>query len=83
MGNPRRRPRYLAKKLKQIRMALGLSQSELVKHLSVDVRPHDISAYERDKREPPLHVLLAYARAADVWLAEIVDDKVKLKLKRK
>jgi len=83
MGNPRPRPRYLAKKLKQIRMALGLSQRELVKHLKLDVPSHYISAYELNNREPPLNVILAYARAANVWLADIVDDKVKLNLKRK
>ena len=82
MGYPRQRPKRLAKKLRQIRKALGLSQSELVKQLRLDSPSHYISAYERDRKEPPLHVLLAYARAVKIRLAEIVDDKVKLNLKR-
>jgi transcriptional regulator with XRE-family HTH domain len=33
-----------------------------------------ISEYEQDKREPSLITLLAYARAANVHLEDIVDD---------
>lgn len=38
----------------------------------------NISKYELNKNEPPLMVLLAYARVAQVHLEEIVDDEVDL-----
>lgn len=81
MGHARARPKHLAKKLLLIRKALGLSQSALVKELGVDVPYSNISKYELDKNEPPLNVLLAYARRANVRLADIVDDAVELELK--
>lgn len=37
-----------------------------------------ISEYESNLREPPLMVLLAYARVARVHLADIVDDAIDL-----
>jgi transcriptional regulator with XRE-family HTH domain len=40
--------------------------------------PTNISAYERGKREPPLLVLLKYARLAGVSMDTLVDDKMKL-----
>ena len=80
MGHARARPKNLAKKLLQIRQALGLSQSELVRELGVDIHYTNISKYELDKNEPPLDVLLAYARRADVRLADIVDDEIELRL---
>ncbi|HET6974865.1 MAG TPA: helix-turn-helix transcriptional regulator [Pyrinomonadaceae bacterium] len=80
MGHARARPKHLAKKLLQIRKALGLSQSELVQELGVDIHYSNISKYELDKNEPPLDVLLAYARCANVLLADIVDDEIELGL---
>jgi len=38
----------------------------------------NISKYERDKGGPPMEVLLAYARVANVALAQIVDDDADL-----
>ncbi len=38
----------------------------------------NISKYELDKNEPPLMILLAYARVAQVHLEEIVDDEIDL-----
>ncbi len=37
-----------------------------------------ISAYELGKREPPLVVLLAYARAANVIADALIDDELDL-----
>ena len=34
--------------------------------------------YEHNKRQPPLNVLLAYARIAGVTLEQIVDDDLEL-----
>jgi hypothetical protein len=38
----------------------------------------NISKYELDRNEPPLMVLLAYARVAQVHLEVIVDDDIDL-----
>lgn len=77
MGSPRPRPKHLAEKLLQIRRSLGLSQPKLAKLLGVREYT-DISKYEHDKNEPPLFVLLAYSRAADIPLEKIVDDELTL-----
>ena len=79
MGHARRRPKRLAEKLLQIRTALGMSQQEIVIRLGVEISRKNISKYELDKSEPPLEVLLAYARAANVSLAQIIDDELELK----
>ena len=83
MGAARPRPRRLAEKLRQIRTTLGLSQTELLRQLRVeDEIPYTrISDYELDKNEPPLMVLLEYARVAGVHLEEIVDDRLELPAK--
>lgn len=80
MGYVRMRPRRLAEKLLQVRNALGLSQTELYKKLGVeDLIPYTrISKYERDELEPPLSILLQYARAAGVHMEDIVDDELDL-----
>lgn len=69
-------PRKTAKKLKQIRLKLGLSQGEIANALGVDNRAQ-ISAYENGKRDAPIIVLLKYARLAKVPLETIVDDAIK------
>ena len=80
MGSARPRPRRLAEKLLQIRLSLGLSQPQIIKQLGVTEMIHytNISKYELDKNEPPLMVLLAYAKLAQVHLEEIVDDDIDL-----
>jgi transcriptional regulator with XRE-family HTH domain len=77
MGSPRPRPKHLAAKLLQIRHSLGLSQPKLAKLLRVRAYG-DISKYELNKNEPPLFVLLAYSRAADIPMERIVDDELPL-----
>lgn len=80
MGHPRWRPRRLARKLLHIRLTLDYSQSELLKELGVEdeIAYTRISDYERDKTDPPLTVLVEYARVARVHLEEIVDDRLDL-----
>jgi transcriptional regulator with XRE-family HTH domain len=78
MGHARRRPKRLAEKLLEIRTALDLSRSEMVRRLGVEMPDRNISNFERDKSEPPLTVLLAYARVARVALEHIVDDEIEL-----
>ena len=78
----RERPKQLGRKLALIRTRLGLTQPELIKELGVKgepLYPSSISLYEQGKREPPLLVLLKYARLADVTMEQLVDDKMKLK----
>lgn len=80
MGNPRPRPLRLAEKLLQIRIGLGLSQTQMLERLGLAEQMHygRISEYEQDKREPALMTLLAYARAASIHLEDIVDDNFEL-----
>jgi DNA-binding XRE family transcriptional regulator len=70
-------PRKLAAKLAQIRERLELSQSEIASKLGVRDRA-SISGYERGEREPPLPVLLEYARLGKVPMETLVDDKLDL-----
>ena len=74
MGHARRRPKRLAEKLRDIRESLGISQQEMAARLGHDVAARNVSRYERDKSEPTLKVLLAYARFAGVSVEQIVDD---------
>jgi transcriptional regulator with XRE-family HTH domain len=46
--------------------------------LSDELTQDYISAYERGIREPPLPVLLEYARAANVYVEALIDDGVEL-----
>ena len=80
MGHARRRPKRLAEKLLQIRKALGLSQREMAERLVPSINRNHVSKYERDKSEPALAALLAYAQIARVALDQIVDDDVELTL---
>ena len=76
----RMRPERLPDKLLQIREALGLSQSEMLRRLGYeeDMVAARISEYELGKNEPPLPVLLAYARAAGVSTDVLIDDELDL-----
>ena len=80
MGHSRPRPKHLAKKLLQIRRSLGLSQGKMVKRLGVQelIDHTTISKYELDKNEPPLNILLAYARLAGIPVEQIIDDELEL-----
>jgi len=74
------RPANLAKKLRQIRLALGFSQSEMLRSLDAEELMHygRISDYELGKREPALWILLAYARVAGIHLEYVIDDNLVL-----
>ncbi len=77
----RQKPARLADKLLQIREALGLSQNELIRRLDVELAQNRVSDYERGKGEPPLPLLLRYARLAGVCLERLVDDDLDLPVK--
>jgi len=84
MGQASRRPPIgLAEKLTRIRFELELSQNELIKRLGLEeeLTQARISAYERGIREPPLLVLLSYARVAGVYVDVLIDDDLELPLK--
>jgi len=72
-------PKHLAKKLRRIRERLDISQAVMCDRLGFEkIHPAHISAYEHGKREPPLPVLLKYARLARVSTDVLIDDKLKL-----
>lgn len=87
MGNERFRPKRLGEKLRDIRLALGLSQTEMLKSLGLEdaIWYTQISSYELGRRDPPLMILLQYARAANVSTYVLIDDELDLpaKLRRK
>lgn len=83
MGRASRpKPKYLAKKLKQIRVSLNLSQTEMLIKLSYPTDKKEfrsiVSAYELGKREPTLIDLLRYARIAGVLVEVLIDDALSL-----
>lgn len=77
---PRQKPERLAEKLRQIRLALGLSQPEVHKRLEAEdlIAYNEISKYELGLREPSLIVLLRYARLAGVHAEVLIDDELDL-----
>lgn len=81
MGKAKRmKPEKLAEKLLTIREHLALSQSEMVDKLgfSETFSRNYISAFELGTREPPLPVLLAYARLAKTSTDVLIDDDLDL-----
>lgn len=81
MGKAKRmKPEKLAEKLLRIRESLNLSQSEMVDRLGyADLFSRNyISAFELGTREPPLPVLLAYARLVGVSTDNLIDDNLNL-----
>jgi transcriptional regulator with XRE-family HTH domain len=76
----RPKPNRLAEKLLRIRNGLRVSQNELINRLGLSgqVVREEISDFERGVREPPLAVLLKYARAANVYADAIIDDDLDL-----
>jgi transcriptional regulator with XRE-family HTH domain len=80
MGNARPKPERLAEKLRQIRLSLGLSQSELLNRLDAgeQIAYTQISEFETGRREPSLMILLRYARVASVSMEVLADDDLDL-----
>jgi transcriptional regulator with XRE-family HTH domain len=81
MGRASRpKPAHLAGKLRQIRISLGLSQNEMLRYFGLDEElfQGSISGYELGTREPPLAVLLQYARAANLYVEALIDDELDL-----
>jgi transcriptional regulator with XRE-family HTH domain len=80
MARPAKKSARLGTKLLQIRTALGLSQTEMLKRLGYEesIVYTRISDYELNKRVPPLPLILQYARVAGVHLEDVVDDELEL-----
>jgi transcriptional regulator with XRE-family HTH domain len=80
MGNVRLKQERLGDKLRQIRLTLGLSQSEMLKRLNAEdlITYHQISGYESGRREPPLRILLEYARCVGISTDVLIDDELDL-----
>jgi transcriptional regulator with XRE-family HTH domain len=80
MGVRRKTPIHLPRKLRAIRDHLGLSQSQLVRHLGLESeydRSH-IARFETGLREPPLYVVLRYARSVKISTDVLIDDEMDL-----
>lgn len=83
MGRAKRvMPKKLGEKLCRIREELDLTLEELIDRLDCPEIPlyaASISMYESGKREPPLLVLLKYARLGNTTMEMLVDDNLELK----
>ena len=81
MGSRARpKPVRLAEKLLHVRLALDLSQDGMLARLELDESHYRsaVSGYELGTREPPLQVLLKYARLAGVCVEVLIDDELDL-----
>jgi transcriptional regulator with XRE-family HTH domain len=80
MEHAREQTERLAAKLKQIRKDLNLSQGGIIKlpGLEDKLSREDISKFERGVREPPLSVIVKYARAINVSTDILIDDELDL-----
>lgn len=79
-SSPRPKPERLPEKLLTIRLSLELSQDGMLERLGLAESRYRsaVSGYELGTREPPLPVLLQYARIAGVWVDVLIDDELDL-----
>jgi transcriptional regulator with XRE-family HTH domain len=85
MGRAKRwRVKRLSEKLLQIRVSMAFSQNELIEALNLKevLYQSNISSYENGEREPPLPVILAYAKLAKVSTDILIDDRLDLGKRR-
>jgi len=76
----RKKPAFLAEKLKRIRKALGASQDTIIPMLGLEdelIRA-EISSFERGHREPAIHILMAYGKLAGVYVDVLYSDELDL-----
>lgn len=81
MGSlPRRTPKRLPEKLREIRLKLGLSQNEMIRHMGLEeeLTREEVSSFELGRRQPNLLILLTYAKAANVYVDALILDSVDL-----
>lgn len=81
MGTKSRpKPKRLPEKLRAVRDALGISQTDMLKRLGIEdtINYSRISEFELGKREPTLMILMEYSRIAGVHMEAFVDDALDL-----
>lgn len=82
MGKAKRmRPKRLGEKLLKIRNCFGDSLSQLAERMSdtkLNISRTALSAYELNDSEPPLPVLLKFARIANIYVEVLIDDEMDL-----
>lgn len=81
MGRAKKlRVERLGQKLKQIRESLNLTQTDLIKKLRCEefIYQANVSEYELGRREPPLPIILKYARLVGISSDDLIDDKIDL-----
>lgn len=79
MGRSARpKPKRLGEKLLAIRQSLELSQTQMIRSLGLKIDHSAISGYELGTREPPLPVLLCYARMVGISTDVLIDDELDL-----
>jgi transcriptional regulator with XRE-family HTH domain len=73
----------LPSKLRKIRLALNLSQSQMLEKLGLADKSYRsaISGFERGTREPALPILLKYAKIAGLSSDFLLDDDIELPAK--
>ena len=83
MGAARPKQQRLGEKLRQVRLSLGISQTEMLYRLGAEdlIVYTQISRFESGEREPSLQLLLLYARAANVTVEALIDDELDLPAK--
>ena len=73
-------PKNLPKKLREIRLKAGLTQTAIIRALNykAPLYPSQISQFERGEQQPPLLLVLAYAQLGGTCLCVLVDDELSL-----
>ena len=76
----REKPEKLPEKLKQIRLALNLSQNEMLNALGLAEKSYRsaISGYELGTKEPSLITILKYAQLANISTDILLNDEMNL-----
>lgn len=77
---PRRTPKRLPEKLREIRLRLGLSQNEIIRRMGLEgeLTREEVSSFELGRRQPNLLTLWAYANAVNLYVDALILDEVDL-----
>jgi transcriptional regulator with XRE-family HTH domain len=82
MGTGKRvMPEHLGEKLKFIREQLRMTTREMaiaLEHPAIKPHSASITQYEKGRREPPLAILLKYARLYKINVELLIDDDLTL-----
>lgn len=80
MARSKRRKPVLAEKLRHIRLSMGLSQNQMISRMGLadTLLREEVSDFERNRRIPPLEVILQYARVANITVEALIDDDLQL-----